>query len=106
MSFGEWLQLAWWDIQAAGGDLDAANHAAALRQVNAQATPEDKWIYQTVESEQIQHEGFLGDLEASIKSFWANLRKVISIFPWIVIGLGAVILFFFIFYYLPKKQKA
>jgi hypothetical protein len=103
---GNWIQLAKWDIAAFFGSSDAAAHAAAFREVQSQATPEDQYIYQLVESENIEHTGLLGDLQSSLDKFWANLRKVISIFPWLAIGIGALVLFFFIFYYLPKKRSA
>lgn len=53
-NLGEWLQLAAWDIAAIFGDRDAASHAAALREVNSQATPTDRYIYNVVESEIVE----------------------------------------------------
>ena len=53
-NFGEWLQLAVWDIKALFGDQDAKSHAEALREVNAQATPLDREIYRVVESEVVE----------------------------------------------------
>lgn len=101
-----WLQLAYWDIGAFFGSSDDAAHAAAYREVQSQATPEDEYIYQLVESENVEHGGFLGGLQSSLDKFWANLRKVLELFPWLAIGIGALILFFLIFYYLPKKRSA
>jgi len=63
MSFGEWWQLAVWNVKAALGDEDAKAHAQALRDVNRQATETDQQIFQAVESQDVEHEGLLGVLD-------------------------------------------
>jgi len=126
MSLGSWLQLASWDVGSFFGSSDDASHAAAYRAVQsggsldlsqsmsllvnpsasdmAQEAAESASILTTVDSEQIKQTGFLADLDDALTTFWKNLLNVIKIFPWIAIGVGAVLVFFLVFYYLPKKR--
>lgn len=87
MGFGEWLQLASWDVQAFFGDTDAAAHAQALRDVNSQATATDAWIYNTVESEQVSHGAFLDGLQSTLEGLWKALEAVLKYLPYILVGL-------------------
>lgn len=128
MSLGSWLQLAQWDVGAFLGNSDDASHAAAYRAVQAggsldlsqsmsllvnpsasdmaQEAAESANILQTVDSEQIKQTGFLADLDNALDTFWKNLLNVLKIFPWIAIGVGVVLVFVIVFYYLPKKKGA
>jgi hypothetical protein len=102
VNFGEWLQLATWDVKAFFGDKDSKVHAASLREVNAQKTPIDREIYQTVEAEKIEFGGFLGLVRGigtsagqGITSLIKMLSFVLRFFPLILIVFG---LFYLIFY--------
>lgn len=128
MSLGSWLQLAQWDVGALLGNSDDASHAAAYRAVQAggsldlsqsmsllvnpsasdmaQEAAESANILQTVDSEQVKHTGFLADLDNALDTFWKNFLNVLKIFPWIAIGVGVVLVFVIVFYYLPKKKGA
>lgn len=92
MNIGEWLQLAAWDINAFFGDDDSASHAAALRAVNSKATPEDRLIYTTIESQKVEFGGILGTIRGIGKSavtgldgLLKSLSFVLRFFPVILI---------------------
>lgn len=95
MNIGEWLQLATWDVKAFFGDKDARSHADSLRAVNAQATEEDRYIYNAVQNAKIKHTGIIGaihdaaqGLGKGVEGLFKMTGFLLKYFPWILLALG------------------
>lgn len=95
MNIGEWLQLATWDVKAFFGDDDARSHADSLRQVNSQATEEDRYIYNAVQNAKIQHKGIIGAIHAAAQGLGKGVEGLFKMtgfllryFPWILLAVG------------------
>lgn len=108
-SLGEWIQLATWDVKGFFGNADAKAHAASLREVNSQATPQDREIYQTVMSQKVEFGGIAGTIRALVKSAGEGLGSlfkmlgfVLKFFPLIAI----VFLLLYLIFYVKIFSKA
>lgn len=108
MNIGEWLQLAVWDVKAFLGDDDSRSHAEALRAVNSQKTPEDKEIYQTVESARIEHGGIVGVVRGLVGAAGQGLGSLFKMLILVLRFFPLILIVFFILYltfYLKIFQK-
>ena len=100
MNFWESLQYASWKIQAFFGNKDAGIHADSLKTVTSATSGMDKQINDTINAYKIKHTGILGDLQ----TFGNNLVNAIKALPWIIVAVGAVLLFIYL-YPLAKRSK-
>lgn len=99
MNFWEWLQYTAWDISGRLGDKDAASHAQALWDVTHATSGMDKQINDAINAYKIKHTGILGVLD----TFGTNFVNVFKNLPWIVVGIGVIIVLVMVFPYIKKK---
>lgn len=103
-NFWEWFQLASWDIRAFFGDKDAASHASALRAVNAQKTPEDRWIYTAVTSQKVEFGGIVGAVRSFAKGIYDVFLFLLKNIKWVIV-FAAVAYFGWMFLKMRGTQK-